>query len=262
MSNRGTIPGASKDGWRDYTPEWVGLVHSGGTDPSVQPSIGNGSIRGRYNVLPNGLVIVKFALLIGSTTTLGTGDELWAFGLPLPIYRWQGSALNPVGDGIAWQGASASPSFTVPVKPSYLNDAVFSPFGVGQGRNDYYFGFHCGQAKKTGTGSIAGSNTSTTITHGLGYTPSAWDIQIVGTGLTSGSTWQGTPWIDTITSTQFNVNLPVAPGTSKTWSFSWKADAVPGSGSEFNPEMLGSTKPFAWASGNQLGATLIYEARS
>lgn len=262
MSNPGAIPGVTKDGWHDYKVEWLGLVASGHTTPSVQPSIGNGTLVGRYIRLTNGLVIAKIALVFGSTTVAGTGDEIYAFSLPFPIYRWQGSALNPIGRGIAWMGPTASPSYMVNVEPSYLNTNAFSPFGVSQGRQDYYMTFHGAQAKNRGTGSIAGTNTSTTVTHGLGYTPYPSDILITPTSITAGAATIGQIYVTNVGATTFDVNVQTAPGASKTFSFSWKADAVPGAGGESFTTQAGSTKPFAWTEGCILATEVIYEARS
>lgn len=71
-----------------------------------------------------------------------------------------------------------------------------------------------------GSDSIASGNTSKTITHGLGTTPSAEHIHIIGKEDPTNSV--GTVWIDTITSTQFNVNVENDPGASN-WDFGWFA---------------------------------------
>ena len=55
-----------------YTPTWSAA--------SVNPSLGNGTLTGQYT-LRGKLCLVRIRLVIGSTTTLGTGN--WSFSLPL-----------------------------------------------------------------------------------------------------------------------------------------------------------------------------------
>lgn len=58
--------------WTDYTPTW--------TAASVNPVLNNGTLAARYAKVGK-FVHVKLRLVIGTTTTLGTGD--WSFSLPL-----------------------------------------------------------------------------------------------------------------------------------------------------------------------------------
>lgn len=58
--------------WQDYTPTW--------TAASSNPSIGNGSLQGRY-IQAGDLVHWHLYLYIGSTTTFGSGN--WRLGLPV-----------------------------------------------------------------------------------------------------------------------------------------------------------------------------------
>lgn len=73
---------------------------------------------------------------------------------------------------------------------------------------------------KAGTGSVLSGATTAVITHGLGLTPTAADIAVVFTE--QGTSDYGRWWIDTITSTQFTVNVSANPGASNL-DFSWKA---------------------------------------
>lgn len=57
--------------WSSYTPTWTGATSN--------PSIGNGTIVGRYLRMGN-LVISSGLLTMGSTTTYGSGE--WRVGLP------------------------------------------------------------------------------------------------------------------------------------------------------------------------------------
>lgn len=55
-----------------YTPTWTGS--------SVNPAIGNGTLAGHYFAVGK-CVLIRIGLVIGSTTTLGTGT--WALSLPV-----------------------------------------------------------------------------------------------------------------------------------------------------------------------------------
>ncbi len=69
-----------------------------------------------------------------------------------------------------------------------------------------------------GTSSVG--NMATTVTHSLGVVPDASDISIV---FTEGSSGAMEHWfIDTITSTQFNINTSGNPGEQV--DFAWKVD--------------------------------------
>lgn len=69
------------EAWTSWTPTWYGS--------SVNPSIGNGTLSGRY-VRIGRTIHATLLLKIGSTTTLGTGD--WIFTLPV--------AAVSIGSGI------------------------------------------------------------------------------------------------------------------------------------------------------------------
>lgn len=59
-------------GFGTYTPTWTGSV--------TNPAIGNGVLTGRY-VINGRVAYVDIRLMIGSTTTMGSG--FWTFSLPL-----------------------------------------------------------------------------------------------------------------------------------------------------------------------------------
>jgi hypothetical protein len=63
------------DAWTSYTPTWTG---TGGT-----PSIGNGTLAGRY-IRTGKTVSLSIALVIGSTTNLATATA-WSFSLPAQV---------------------------------------------------------------------------------------------------------------------------------------------------------------------------------
>lgn len=109
--------------WTSYTPTWGGSVSN--------PSVGNGSITGSYAKVGK-LVHVRIALVIGSTSTGGSGR--WTFTLPFAPAAQQ--ALTAVAEdtsassrygGAAWitpgtgvfavalgSGGNAGVSSTVP----------------------------------------------------------------------------------------------------------------------------------------------------
>lgn len=68
--------------WTDYTPTWV----TSGT----QPSIGNGTLKGRWTRV-GGLIHLRISMVAGTTTTFGT--NAWSFGLPVTAAA--DSAFNP-----------------------------------------------------------------------------------------------------------------------------------------------------------------------
>lgn len=69
--------------------------------------------------------------------------------------------------------------------------------------------------ENSGTANIASGNTSVTVSHGLGETPSVDDFSLLYTEDPDGVTADpGKLWVDTITSTQFNINCQTDPSTS------------------------------------------------
>ncbi len=72
----------------------------------------------------------------------------------------------------------------------------------------------------SGTGSVTSGATTDVITHGLSVTPTAADIRITFTE--QGSNDYGRWWVDSITSTQFTLNVSADPGGNNL-DFSWQA---------------------------------------
>src|SRR5579864_7885838 len=60
--------------WASYTPSWTGS--------STNPSLGNGSLTGRYTQIGK-VVLFSVVLTAGSTTTYGSG--FWTFTLPIAV---------------------------------------------------------------------------------------------------------------------------------------------------------------------------------
>lgn len=76
--------------WVPYTPQWTATS-------GTAPSIGNGQLAAERS-LNGGACTVRLGLIVGSTTSLGTGA--WQFTLPFPAaslahanMQWLGSAI-------------------------------------------------------------------------------------------------------------------------------------------------------------------------
>lgn len=63
-----------KTKWQDWTPVW--------TAATTNPSIGDGTLVGKYCVIGNTVHLI-IGLVCGSTTTFGSGA--WSFSLPFPV---------------------------------------------------------------------------------------------------------------------------------------------------------------------------------
>jgi parallel beta-helix repeat protein len=73
--------------------------------------------------------------------------------------------------------------------------------------------------ENSGTATIASGQTTIVVTHGLATTPTADDIMVNPTnGMGNASKF----WVNTLTSTQFTINVDVDPGAD-TATFCWKA---------------------------------------
>jgi hypothetical protein len=81
-----------------YTPTWTGQT--------TNPTLGNGTVTGSY-LLFGRVMDVFVQLVIGSTTTLGTGQ--WLFSLPIPL---SGTATTGTGFVTSGGGATNNPILT------------------------------------------------------------------------------------------------------------------------------------------------------
>lgn len=112
--------------WTSYTPTWS----SSGTSPSI----GNGTITGKYKKIGK-TVFVKVRIQLGSTSTTGTGN--WR--ISLPVNAADNLVVMPstyLDNGVAWHTGvvnceyDGQTSYVVPLKgtsPSGAVDAT-SPF--------------------------------------------------------------------------------------------------------------------------------------
>lgn len=100
--------------WKNYTPIW--------TAATTNPSIGNGTLAGRYTTIGK-LAVVSIRMVAGSTTTFGS-DE-WRFSLPIVSQFPYGSFPVKVLDyGTAWYDltgkfASNSLVYIPPLRSTY-----------------------------------------------------------------------------------------------------------------------------------------------
>lgn len=95
--------------WATYSPSWTAAVSN--------PSIGNGSLTGRYLQMGK-LVAVRIDLRIGTTTTLGSGQ--WRLTLPVAV---QGSGGDQNIPGLLFVGAISPASV-----PASLHQSGASSF--------------------------------------------------------------------------------------------------------------------------------------
>jgi hypothetical protein len=71
--------------WQNWTPTW--------TAATTNPSIGNGSLYGRYCVIGK-LITAKIFLQFGSTTTAGSGAYLFTYPITPKNYRLVGGTYR------------------------------------------------------------------------------------------------------------------------------------------------------------------------
>lgn len=129
------IPGAIVTDWQSYTPTW--------TASTTNPSLGNGSIQGKYRRVGSNIE-VSIMVVFGSTTTFGSG--IFYFSLP---------------SGVAIDTSRLSQTGTLQ-----------APIGM--------VGAYDGAKNITGTATIANSGTNLLAAYGPGTTswtstaPSTW----------------------------------------------------------------------------------------
>jgi hypothetical protein len=254
--NRGVLSGLSQDaGWKLYQPNEPILRAFHQSAAPTQPLLGAATVNAHYFYdRTTGNVKYQGYIQFASDTTFGSSDQVWGVRLPVPAYRVLGGADLPIGNGWAWQGSAGNRN--VPLRATLLDPLV--PDG-NRTNEDYYLQFFLPWMIATGSGTITSPATSTTITHGLGSTPAAYDITLTPTASTTSSIVMY--YVNTITSTQFNVNVRSDPGASG-FNFNWRALALPNNSSTFDL-LVNSARPFGsgWASGYVLGWNVEYQAR-
>lgn len=108
--------------WQDFTPTW--------TADSANPTLGNGTLTGRYIQFGTGtgsLVIARVNLTIGSTTANGTGEWKWALPITAASERFAG-AVYVLDNGTTYRtGAAIIPTDTTVVKGVATASARIGP---------------------------------------------------------------------------------------------------------------------------------------
>jgi len=97
----GTLDQGRLTNWTSYTPTWI-------SNSSPQPSLGNGSLGGRY-MRKGKTVWFQMFLNIGSSTTLGTGS--WTFSLPTTaqfVFGFENMPVRMLQAGVAYFFGAAS----------------------------------------------------------------------------------------------------------------------------------------------------------
>ena len=104
-------PVAANDGdWTAWTPTW--------TSSGTQPVLGNGTLTGRYRQ-DRKTVTATFRLLMGSTTTYGTGT--WTFSVPVPV-------MNTASH--LWVGSGYYRDSSAAASGHYFGSVIAGPLGV------------------------------------------------------------------------------------------------------------------------------------
>lgn len=242
--NAGLLPGIDRGGWQRYEPKWLCAGAGGETQPvsSDEGTYPAGSPGGRYLVQDNGLVVVTIGqTLTGSNFSWGAGSA-YVFSLPKPALRWTGAgASSPVPLGISMSYFS----FTAPAVTLPLITTLADPFPSLNGREDNYIQCYCPTILSWGGPSqIVTVDKKVTITHRLGYTPRAEDIEITFVDALNVGSTTGPPSIQAITSTTFDVVIR----TGDNPSFNWKVKGKPPTGS--TGSLLSPTVPWDWTRAN------------
>ena len=100
--------------WQSYTPTW--------TAATTNPSIGNGTLTGRYIVIGK-LCTYVLGLVTSTTTTYGSGD--WAFSLPINAVNTAG--INFYGVAHIRKAGTANYERIAQIAP-YLSTSVINLF--------------------------------------------------------------------------------------------------------------------------------------
>lgn len=250
--NNALYDGLAAGLFKDYKPQLKGFNFTNGA--ITQPLLNSAATYGRYYDNGQSLIVYSGSIQFASDTTFGSGESVWGISLPVPANRSLGGADIPLGYSWLWQGSAADPQVNMTCTPT-LMDPLYP--GGNQGGEDRYFQVFLPYLISFGTGSIATSATSTTITHNLGETPSARDVRVQATN--APSTTPKSIYVSNLTSTTFDVNV-VSSSSTTGLTFAWEVVALPNSSSEF-ALLMNHTRPWTWASGHSISWQIEYEAR-
>lgn len=252
MSNVGIFPGTNASSWQNYTPKLICA------NTATQPILSDPRYSlGRWVETNQGKIKFFAQITFQAADTFGAG-EIYGISLPFPANRSSGGADLPIGTAFLWQGSSASPQLNMTGLCSLMDPTTPAK----QGQEDSYVQTFLTECSSFGTVQMASGTTGTgitqTVTHNLGLTPSAYDIHVVPTN--SPSTNPQWWYVDTITSTTFNLNIKVGNTGATQASFSWRARAWPNSSANF-AVLMNYQRPWTWAAGHVIGIHGDFEAR-
>jgi hypothetical protein len=244
VTNVGLLPGLNFDGWRRYEPLFACAGTGGETQPVLdQQPYPFGNPSGRYMIEEHNEITVAIQMeFAGAGYSVGSGSA-YVFRLPFPASRWTGKGLSspvPLGLGMAYNSFS-DPQITTPMIVTLAD-----PFASLNGREDNYVQCYCPSILSWGSGALAAG--SATVTHLLGYTPLAEDIEVVFTDATgTGTLDRAMHSIQNITSTTFDIKTGTT-SAGHNMGYAWKVRGKPPTGS--TGPLLSPTTPWDWTRTN------------
>jgi hypothetical protein len=115
LGSNGTDPAWVGTAWGVYTPAW--------TATTTNPVLGNGTLQGRYRAIDANTYLFMIKLLLGTTTTTGTGT--WQFSLPATLANADYVfAANLLHAGVTNYPATASANIA-----TSIIDGIYYPSG-------------------------------------------------------------------------------------------------------------------------------------
>lgn len=255
MTNRGVL--RSNERWQFFKPRLAIAGTGGETQPVLKDVDGTTYNNGTYVRDPEtNYVTAQMQIAFVSESdgagghvdpTIGSGGP-YVMRLPVPARRRVEIDANrrcpiPLGRGMCYLSFVA-PLINVPVVPM-LADKYLSLGGA----EDSWIQFAAPYVLSWGTESWS-SGTSYTVTHKAGYTPSAYDIEIVQTDTVIASN-NGQLVVTATDATTFTVRNRAGTAPSSATGFNWKIRGEPPTGQ--NGLLVSPTVPFDWTRYNYLG---------
>jgi hypothetical protein len=236
VTNLGLIAGDRRGTWVNFEPP----IQAAGNGTVTQPgTVASTTSRCRHLFLPPGLVIAQYQVGLGLGASPGAGD---AYVLELP---YRARRMNPlgyphvIGQCMPYKTVTATPPETFAV--ATLADPWLSLGGA----EDRYCQFYIQNITGGGTGTWASGTATTTVTHGLGIAPSAYDIEFNVTNMSPASGVDAMFYvIDNITTTTFDVSTPHLQNLSSVnATYFWRVRTEPRSGTT-GSWLVGPNRPW------------------
>jgi len=219
--------------------------------------------------VPIHFMVADFASNPNSFQTGTNARQQWTQAF-CPYYRFSGTGTVPV------TASSVAVTFPVTLQAAPANSADI----IVEMTNN------AGAIRGTGTATTA--TTAVTFANALSFTPNAEDIVVQWTANPSGSTKGMAPWITSISTTGFTINLAAAPSTSATFTYkvspsgpqTWITNvsttgftlnlaSAPQTAATFDWKfvgdvslLVGASQPWAIGAYDSVKASLVYEADS